>query len=142
MALVVKRRRGVIKIAIREGAALVPVLSFGENELYEQVVPEADSMVGRIQMLVKRVAGFTVPVFWGRGVFNYDVGLMPYRREVNTVVGRPVWPKERVEDPREGEVEELQRRYLEELERVWGEWKEVYAKGRRKGVEGELVFVG
>lgn len=87
MALIVKRRRGVLKIAIRENAGLVPVMSFGENELYEQMIPEERSWVAKCQMAVKRVAGFTVPLFHARGVFNYDVGLMPYRKEVNTVGG-------------------------------------------------------
>ncbi|RPB12045.1 diacylglycerol acyltransferase [Morchella conica CCBAS932] len=142
MALVVKRRRGVLKIAIRENAGLVPVLSFGENELYEQVVPAGGGVVARLQMFVKRVAGFTVPLFHARGVFNYDVGLLPYRREVNTVVGRPVFPRAQMESPRDGDVEELQERYLAELRRLWEEHKDVYARGRLPGKEGEMVFVG
>lgn len=142
MALVVKRRRGVLKIAIRENAGLVPVLSFGENELYEQLVPAGGGVVERLQMFVKRVAGFTVPLFHARGVFNYDVGLLPYRREVNTVVGRPVFPRAQMESPRDGDLDELQERYLAELRRLWDEHKDVYAKGRLPGKEGEMVFVG
>lgn len=87
MALIVKRRRGFLKIAIRENAAVVPVLSFGENELYEQLVPHEGGTLEWVQRAVKRVAGFTVPLFHARGVFNYDVGLMPYRRAVNSVGG-------------------------------------------------------
>lgn len=142
MALIVKRRRGILKIAIREGAAIVPVLSFGENELYDQVVADGGSWVAGVQRGVKRWVGFTVPLFHARGVFNYDVGLMPYRREVQSVVGRPVFPRVRMQDPRDGDVEELQERYMGELRRLWEEWKDVYAKGRRPGAEGELMFVG
>lgn len=85
MALILKRRRGFLKIAIRENVGVVPVLSFGENELYEQVVPHRGGLLEWVQRAMKRVAGFTVPLFHARGVFNYDVGLMPYRRAVNTV---------------------------------------------------------
>lgn len=85
MALIVKRRRGFLKIAIRENAGVVPVLSFGENELYEQMVPHDGGLLQWVQRALKRVAGFTVPLFHARGVFNYDVGLMPYRRAVNSV---------------------------------------------------------
>ncbi|KAH8145616.1 uncharacterized protein LAJ45_10417 [Morchella importuna] len=134
--------RAITIIAIRENAGLVPVLSFGENELYEQVVPAGGGVVARLQMFVKRVAGFTVPLFHARGVFNYDVGLLPYRREVNTVVGRPVFPRAQMESPRDGDVEELQERYLAELRRLWEEHKDVYARGRLPGKEGEMVFVG
>jgi 2-acylglycerol O-acyltransferase 2 len=35
--LVLKRRLGFIKLAIREGADLVPVFSFGENDVSELV---------------------------------------------------------------------------------------------------------
>jgi 2-acylglycerol O-acyltransferase 2 len=35
--LTLKRRLGFIKIAIREGADLVPVFSFGENDIYDQL---------------------------------------------------------------------------------------------------------
>jgi hypothetical protein len=38
-----------------------------------------------MQMAVKKALGFTIPLVHARGVFNYDVGLMPYRHEVNTV---------------------------------------------------------
>ena len=85
MKLVLKRRRGFLKIAIRENAGVVPVLSFGENDLYDQMIPSSSSLIRKLQMLVKKTAGFTVPLFHARGVFNYDVGFMPYRREVNTV---------------------------------------------------------
>ncbi|KAH0605024.1 uncharacterized protein H6S33_005006 [Morchella sextelata] len=142
MALVVKRRRGVLRIAIRENAGIVPVLSFGENELYDQMVPTGGGMIEKLQMFVKSVAGFTVPLFHARGVFNYDVGLLPYRKEVNTVVGRPVFPKAQMESPRDGDLDEFQERYLAELRRLWDEHKDVYAKGRLPGKEGEMVFVG
>jgi 2-acylglycerol O-acyltransferase 2 len=74
-------------------------------------------------------------------VFNYDVGLMPYRRAVNTVVGNPLFPKQRSEEPTAEEVEEFQRRYIEELKRLWDEWKDVFAKGRLPGIDGELEIV-
>ncbi|RPA95712.1 DAGAT-domain-containing protein [Choiromyces venosus 120613-1] len=90
MKLVLKRRRGFLKIAIRENAGVVPVLSFGENDLYDQMVPSSNSLIKRLQMLVKKTAGFTVPLFHARGVFNYDVGFLPYRKEVNTVGTNPL----------------------------------------------------
>lgn len=72
--LVLKRRKGFIKLAIRNGADLVPVLGFGENDLYEQFQPDKHPFVHKFQMLVKQWVGFTIPLFHARGVFNYDVG--------------------------------------------------------------------
>ena len=85
---------------------------------------------------MKRVLGFTIPLFFARGVFNYDVGMMPYRRPLNVVVGRPiVVRKER--QPDEGYVDEVHGRYIEELTRMWDEWKDEFCRHR----EGELEIV-
>lgn len=86
LKLVLKRRKGFVKLAIRTGADLVPVLGFGENDLYEQFNPKKHPRVHQMQLLVKRVFGFTVPLFHARGVFNYDVGLLPYRRPLNVSI--------------------------------------------------------
>ena len=136
MRLILKRRRGFIKLAIRTGADLVPVIAFGENELYEQIRAEAHPIVRRMQMFVKNVAGFTVPLFHARGVFNYDVGLLPYRRGVDVLVGRPI---EVVKGRGEAEyVDELQGRYVAELKRLWEEGRERFGE-RVGGVELEIV---
>jgi len=90
LRLVLKRRKGFVKMAIRTGADLVPVLAFGENDLYDQFSVDSHPKIHKFQLLVKKVLGFTIPLFHARGVFNYDVGLMPYRRPLNIVVGRPI----------------------------------------------------
>ena len=136
LRLVLKRRKGFVKLAVRTGADLVPVLAFGENELYEQVLPETHPGIYKVQMAVKKALGFTVPLFHARGVFNYDVGMMPYRRPLNVVVGRPVKVVQQVV-PDEGYVDWLHEEYVRELERVWEGWKDDFAGGRRE----ELVIL-
>ncbi|KAI4089174.1 MAG: hypothetical protein LQ344_005554 [Seirophora lacunosa] len=123
--LVLKRRRGFVKLAVRAGADLVPVLAFGENDLYDQVTGDTHPFVHRMQMLVKKCMGFTVPLFHARGVFNYDVGLMPYRKPLNVVVGRPV----KVVQAKDGKVDDgyvdlIHAEYVRELERIWEEWRD------------------
>ncbi|KAI9693879.1 MAG: diacylglycerol O-acyltransferase 1 [Bathelium mastoideum] len=136
LKLVLKRRKGFVKLAIRTGADLVPVLAFGENELYDQVQPDQHPMVHKLQLLVKKFMGFTVPLFHARGIFNYDVGIMPYRRPLNVVVGRPLMVQQQ-EQPDEKYVEELHKEYVKELTRIWDEWKDDFAKTRT----GELEIV-
>ena len=134
LRLVLKRRLGFVKLAIRTGADLVPVLAFGENELYEQVQPDQHPGVHRMQLLVKKFLGFTVPLFHARGIFNYDVGMMPYRRPLNVVVGRPLMVQQQ-KKPDEKYVEQLHADYIEELTRIWDEWKDVFAKERTGELE-------
>ena len=136
LRLVLKRRKGFVKLAIRTGADLVPVLAFGENELYDQVQPEQHPFIHRIQLVVKKILGFTVPLFHARGVFNYDIGMMPYRRPLNIVVGRPI-KVDQAPKPADSYVDELHEVYVKELERIWEEWKDEFASERN----GELQIV-
>ena len=137
LRLVLKRRKGFIKLAIHTGADLVPVLAFGENDLYEQVRSENHPVIHKLQMLVKHTMGFTIPLFHARGVFNYDVGLMPYRRPLNIVVGRPIHVMQQRDREKIGEeyINHLHCLYVQELERLWEEWKDVYARDRTSEIE-------
>ena len=126
LRLILGRRKGFVKLAIRTGADLVPVLAFGENELYDQVQPEQHPLIHKMQLLVKKFMGFTVPLFHARGVFNYDVGVMPYRRPLNIVVGKPI-KVEQASKPSEAYIAELHELYVKELQRIWEEWKDEFA---------------
>lgn len=67
LKLVLKRRKGFVKLAIRTGADLVPVLAFGENDLYDQFDASAHPYVHKAQLIMKKFMGFTVPLFHARG---------------------------------------------------------------------------
>ena len=140
MRLVLAQRKGFVKMAMRTGADLVPVLAFGENDLYDQLSAQHHPLLHRLQMWVLRTLKFTLPFLHGRGIFNYDVGLMPYRRPLNIVVGRPIAvrklaPGEKM-DVRE--MERLHREYVGELEGMWERYRGVFVKGKggEKGGEG------
>ncbi len=83
--LTLRRRLGFIKIAIRNGADLVPVFSFGENDVYEQLSNEEGTKIYALQKRFQSLFGFTLPFFHGRGLFNYSIGLMPYRHPIVSV---------------------------------------------------------
>jgi Diacylglycerol acyltransferase len=51
--LVLKKRLGFIKLALRNGASLVPVLSFGENDLWDQVLPAKSDSKSTRKLLTK-----------------------------------------------------------------------------------------
>jgi 2-acylglycerol O-acyltransferase 2 len=131
LRLILKGRKGFVKMALRTGADLVPVLAFGENELYDQLSPKTHPTVHKIQMFVLKVFKFTVPALHGRGLLNYDVGLMPYRRPVNIVVGKPI----RVDHPQgsqppQEELDRLHELYVQEVQNLWDTYKDQFAKGR------------
>eukprot|EP00659_Diplonema_papillatum_P017499 gene17500-26926_t len=86
--LVLKKRKGFVKIAMQNGATLVPCFSFGENDVYQNFSNRPS--VRKWMKWLKSKLGFAVPLFQGRGIFNYTWGLLPHRRAITTVVGKPI----------------------------------------------------
>ncbi|VDC05025.1 unnamed protein product [Peniophora sp. CBMAI 1063] len=129
--LTLRKRLGFIKIAIRQGADLVPVFSFGENDIYEQMPNEPGTLVYSIQKKFKNVFGFTLPLFHGRGLLNYNFGLMPYRRRIVSVIGRPIHVQ-KTDKPSLEYVLAVQHEYIEELMRIWDTYKDEFARTRRR----------
>ncbi|KAL2427339.1 Diacylglycerol O-acyltransferase 2A [Exophiala dermatitidis] len=138
LRLVLKSRKGFVKLAIRQGADLVPVLAFGENDLYDQIDSVQHPWIHKSQMIIKKAMGFTIPLFHARGIFNYDVGLLPYRHAINIVVGRPIkvvqqGAKDNKVD--EAYLDQVHAEYVDELVRLWDSYKDTFAKDRRGEIE-------
>lgn len=127
--LIINERKGFVKLAMRTGADLVPVMAFGENDLYDQLDPHKHPWLHGLQRHVLKVWKFTVPLLHGRGIFNYDVGMMPYRRPLNIVVGRPIKVVQ-ADNPDNAEVDRLHDLYVEELRAIWDRYKDEFAKDR------------
>ena len=83
--LTLRRRLGFIKIAVRNGASLVPVFSFVENDIFQQLSNEKGTAVFTFQKRFQALFGFTLPLFHGRGIFNYHIGFLPYRHPIVSV---------------------------------------------------------
>ncbi|KAG8877932.1 diacylglycerol O-acyltransferase 1 [Tulasnella sp. 332] len=129
--LTLKKRLGFIKIAIQQGASLVPVFSFGENDIYDQLSNEKGTTVYKLQKKFQNLFGFTLPLFHGRGLLTYNVGILPFRHPIVSVIGRPIHvPKE--DKPSKELVEKIQNLYIEELMRIWDTYKDTYARERKR----------
>ncbi|PPQ85401.1 hypothetical protein CVT25_006397 [Psilocybe cyanescens] len=127
--LTLRKRLGFIKLAIQYGADLVPVFSFGENDIYQQMPNEKGTTVYALQRKFQSMFGFTLPLFHGRGLLNYNLGLMPYRRQIVAVIGRPIHVQQ-CDKPSLDEVMRVQEKYIEELLRIWNTYKDKFAKAR------------
>ncbi|GBE86680.1 Diacylglycerol O-acyltransferase 2B [Sparassis crispa] len=129
--LTLRKRLGFIKVAIQQGADLVPAFSFGENDIYQQMANEKGTTVYELQKKFQNVFGFTLPLFHGRGMLNYNLGLMPYRRRIVVVVGRPIHV-EKCDKPTVEEITHVQTQYIEELMRIWHTYKDEFARTRKR----------
>ncbi|KAM6225657.1 LOW QUALITY PROTEIN: 2-acylglycerol O-acyltransferase 2-A-like [Porphyrio hochstetteri] len=122
LSLQLLARKGFVRIALEHGTPLVPVFSFGENELFQQVPNPPGSWLRRLQLRFQRVFGVTAPLFHARGVFQYSFGLLPYRRAIHTVGGAPLMLP-RTPNPSPETVERWHRLYLERLVALFEEHK-------------------
>ncbi|XP_075425791.1 diacylglycerol O-acyltransferase 2-like isoform X2 [Ascaphus truei] len=113
--LTLKNRKGFIKKALVHGSPLVPVYSFGENEVLQQCLFQAGSWKRSLQNVFRQWIGFSPCIFYGQGIFSStSKGMMPFRRSINTVVGKPI-PVPRTEKPTEEQVETYHALYISSL---------------------------
>lgn len=121
MGIVIKIRKGFIRLAVETGADLVPVLVFGENDLFAPIDIKSFSVKGLIAWAWEKAVGHKVAFSLGR--FNL---FCPFRRPLNVVVGRPIEVKQQRFDIQDEYVEELQERYVDELKAIWANWRDTF----------------
>jgi len=115
------RRTGFIRLALEQGASLVPVFVFGEKWLYRRWRLPTWFSDFFMQM-------FRLPliIFWGR-FFTY----IPHRRQLAMVYGKPI-PVKKVESPRDEDVAELNEQYEAELKRIFEKYKTQYGYDQKE----------
>ncbi|NXY13678.1 DGAT2 acyltransferase, partial [Atrichornis clamosus] len=151
--LILKNRKGFVRMALQHGwvtggpppprapgapaprhcppcplcrAFLVPSFSFGENDLFRQVVFEEGSWMRSIQRRFQKMMGFAPCVFYGRGLTSVrSRGFLPYARPITTVVGEPV-PVPKVEHPSRELVDRYHELYVRALLKLFDENKTKY----------------
>ncbi|CAF2778992.1 unnamed protein product [Rotaria sp. Silwood2] len=135
--LTLKNRKGFVKIALANGSSLVPVFSFGENDLYEQIANPRGSKLRSLQMILQQKMGYALPLFHGRGVFQYKFGLVPNRHPIDTYVGEPIEvPKLAPEQITPQILNEYHTKYLNGLTHLFN-----IHKAKHDNANASLVFV-
>ncbi|XP_012683166.1 diacylglycerol O-acyltransferase 2 [Clupea harengus] len=122
-SVTLKNRKGFVKLALQQGADLVPVYSFGENEVYKQLLFEEGSWWRFAQRRLQKILGFAPCVFHGCGLFSSESwGLVPYCKPITTVVGEPITvPK--FEDPSQDVVDMYHAMYTKSLKDLFDNYK-------------------
>ena len=133
MDLVLERRRGFVREAILANACLVPVIGFGESDLYRVVAADERSWIASLQNLVKRNTGIAMPLFQGRSLFFLDVGVMPVRTPVCVVVGAPIEPPALADRKAfRPEIDHETDKALNKDGEILIEWHEMYKKALKE----------
>ncbi|CAG9857808.1 unnamed protein product [Phyllotreta striolata] len=120
--VILRSRKGFVRLALKNGAPLVPVLSFGETDLFDQVESSGLRMV---QEKIRKWIGLAPILPIGRGFFQYSFGIIPRRFPVTTVVGQPLEvPK--IENPSKEIIEEYHEKFSKHLSDMFEEQKHNY----------------
>ena len=106
--LVLRRRRGFIRLALETGSTLVPTFSFGENDCYRQLAT-VFPWVRSVQAKFQKIFGLSLPIV---------TNIFPKRCKITTVFGKPI-DVTKVENPSDAQVEDLLGRYIRELEELF-----------------------
>lgn len=143
--LTLANRHGFVRLAVEHGADLVPVFSFGENNAYSVVSTDSDGWARRTQNYLQKKMGFSMPIFYGRGIFNYSFGFLPHRRPMDVVVGAPIKVTQAPEhlrgraltDTEEGKelVMKYHRLYVEALAKLYDKHKGRFDMRRRESMQ-------
>lgn len=129
--IILNRRKGFVKLALRNGAPMVPVFTFGETDLYDQLHNPEGSVVRKIQEFIRRVTTVAPVIPIGRGLFQYSFGIVPRRRPVTTVVGKPVdVPK--IPEPTKEDIEKYHQLFKDALIELFEENKAKYIDNAEK----------
>jgi 2-acylglycerol O-acyltransferase 2 len=97
--VVLRKRKGFIKLALEHGCALVPCFTFGEAETYEQM--QGGPWVDAIKHHFQRIFGISLPLL---------TNVLPKRVRITPVLGKPI-PVTKVDKPTDKQVEELLQKY-------------------------------
>lgn len=112
--ILVKRRKGFVKIALKNGTPLVPVISFGETDIYDQYYAPEGSIVRKVQDYIRRAVGLAPIILLGRGFFQYSFGIIAQRKPITVVVGKPIdVPK--VQEPKQELIDEIHEKFIKDL---------------------------
>ncbi|CAP39052.2 Protein CBG22470 [Caenorhabditis briggsae] len=128
--LTLASRKGFVREALLTGAHLVPVYSFGENDIDNPI----GSKLRNFQNWSKRIFGISYPIFHGRGFLQMTFGYLPFRKPIDTVIGAPI-TVEKVENPTKEQIDELHSIYCQKLTELFEEHK------GRFGVEKDVKLV-
>jgi 1-acyl-sn-glycerol-3-phosphate acyltransferase len=120
--ILLKERKGMIKLAIRTGAELVPTYMFGNTKALSCWAGEGIPGGRNILERISRKVGFALIIIYGR------LGLpIPYRVPILCVMGKPIPTKHiQCEEPTVAQIDEIQAILLKEMTQLFERYKAIY----------------
>mmetsp|Transcript_70621 Transcript_70621/g.169220 ORF Transcript_70621/g.169220 Transcript_70621/m.169220 type:complete len:332 (-) Transcript_70621:159-1154(-) len=113
--IILRKRKGFVKLALQKGAYLVPAYGFGTNQQFHRLV-EAGGFMAKVSSALKLSATPWVDRFY------IPFGPIPTRHKIIMAVGAPI-PVEKVEDPTPEQVNALHDKFCDAMRALFDEHK-------------------
>jgi 1-acyl-sn-glycerol-3-phosphate acyltransferase len=117
LQLVVRKRRGIFKIALEMGVPIVPILTYGEQEIF----PESD--LGILKMyneLMYEWFRFRLPFPTLNSVINWTRLSQTALEPIVSYTGKPIRTK-KIPNPTERQIKKLRDLYIQRLQDLFDE---------------------
>ena len=126
--IVLKNRRGFLRLALITGCSIVPCLGFGENDLFHMLSrshlqtnePTPRSTFFRLQMSFKEMTSFSLPI---------ATHVFPWRKKITVVVGNPI-DIPLIKNPDDELIGDYNIMYCKEIEKLYYQNREKYGYGK------------
>ena len=79
----------------------------------------------RFQELIENYMGFPPVLFFGRGIFQYNYGIVPHRRALTVVIGTPIRVN-KIENPTSQDIEDMHAKYVTSLKQLYDTYNPIY----------------
>ncbi|KAG7397716.1 hypothetical protein PHYBOEH_000336, partial [Phytophthora boehmeriae] len=113
--LVLQKRLGFIKLAMRHGAHLVPTFVFGEKWLYNMWTPPTG-----VTDFFRKTLGVPVLIFWGK--FGWMPKAPAKGKRFGLVYGKPIATTV-TPNPTDAELRAVHEQYVTEIHRIFEQYK-------------------
>jgi 2-acylglycerol O-acyltransferase 2 len=118
MELVIKKRVGIFKIALETGTPIVPVLTYGENEVFPGTENEVLKWFN--DKVLYDFARLQYPFPSLKALKNWMNLLVRPLDTIHTYTGKPIHVK-KIESPSDEHIACLRRVYIREIRRLFKE---------------------
>ncbi len=83
------------------------------------------------QIAVKKFTGIAPAIFRGQGFFLKEFGIIPFKKQITTVIGSPIDVMQNF-DPSQGNIDELHEMFIKQLEQLFEDHKHMYLENADK----------
>lgn len=119
MILNIAKRKGIFKMALETGTPIVPILVYGENEIYKINQNWFLKFINNI--LLKYNLFFPIPTF--ESCYKWlSLFLNPLEHPVKTYIGKPIDVK-KIDEPTSENIIRLREQYFKELRKLYKDTK-------------------